>query len=39
MAQYRAQIAGKGDPDLKRELKQALPGYERNLELLLKLKP
>ena len=39
VAQYRAQIAGKGDPDLKRELQQALPGYERNLELLLKLKP
>ena len=39
VAQYRAQIAGQGDPDLKRELKQALPGYERNLELLLKLKP
>jgi hypothetical protein len=39
VAQYRAQIAGPGDPDLKRELKQALPGYERNLELLLKVKP
>ena len=39
VAQYRAQIAGKGDPDLKRELRQALPGYQRNLELLLELKP
>jgi hypothetical protein len=39
VAQYRAQIAGQGDPDLKRELRQALPGYEHNLELLLKLKP
>ena len=39
VAQYRAQIAGKGDPDLKRELQAALPGYEKNLKLLLKLKP
>jgi hypothetical protein len=39
VAQYRAQIAGKGDADLKRELKSALPGYEKNLDLLLKLKP
>jgi hypothetical protein len=39
VAQYRAQIAGKGDTDLKRELKQALPGYQRNLELLLRIKP
>ncbi|HEV8443004.1 MAG TPA: DUF4142 domain-containing protein [Steroidobacteraceae bacterium] len=39
VAQYRAQIGGKGDPDLKRELQAALPGYEKNLDLLLKLKP
>ncbi len=39
VAQYRAQIAGKGDPDLKRELQAALPGYEKNLKLLLELKP
>lgn len=39
LAQYRAQIAGKGDADLKRALKEALPGYQKNLELLLKLKP
>jgi hypothetical protein len=39
LAQYRAQIAGKGDADLKRALRQALPGYQKNLELLLKLKP
>ena len=39
LAQYRAQIAGKGDADLKRALKQAVPGYQKNLELLLKLKP
>jgi hypothetical protein len=39
LAQYRAQIAGKGDPELKRTLKQALPGYEKNLTRLLEAKP
>jgi len=39
LAQYRAQIAGKGDPELKRTLKQALPGYEKNLTRLLEVKP
>jgi hypothetical protein len=39
VAQYRAQIAGKGDADLKRTLKEVLPGYEKNRDLLLKLKP
>jgi hypothetical protein len=39
VAQYRAQIAGKGDADLKRALKEALPGYQKNLDLLLTLKP
>jgi hypothetical protein len=39
VAQYRAQIAGKGDADLKRALKEALPGYEKNRDLLLTLKP
>ena len=39
LAQYRAQIAGKGDAELKRALRQALPGYQKNLELLLKLRP
>jgi hypothetical protein len=39
VAQYRAQIAGKGDADLKRALKESLPGYEKNLDLLLTLKP
>jgi hypothetical protein len=39
LAQYRAQIAGKGDPELKRALKQALPGYEQNLQKLLSAKP
>ena len=37
--QYRAQLAGKGDPELKRVLKAALPGYQKNLDLLLTLKP
>jgi len=39
VAQYRAQIAGKGDAELKRALRQALPGYEKNLRLLLAAKP
>jgi hypothetical protein len=39
LAHYRAQIAGKGDAQLKRTLREAVPGYEKNLELLLKLKP
>lgn len=38
VAHYRAQIAGKGDPKLKRVLREALPGYERNLDMLLTLK-
>jgi predicted outer membrane protein len=37
--QFRAQIAGDGDAELKRALRSALPGYQRNLELLLTLKP
>ena len=39
VAQYRAQLAGKGDAELKRALKESLPGYEKNLDLLLTLKP
>ena len=39
VALYRAQIAGKGDPQLKKALKESLPGYEQNLDLLLTLKP
>jgi predicted outer membrane protein len=39
ITQYRAQIAGKGDPELKRALREALPRYEKNRDLLLKLKP
>ena len=38
VAQFRAQLNGNGDQDLKRELREALPGYEQNLELLLRLK-
>lgn len=36
---YRAQMAGKGDTELKRLLKAALPGYEANLRTLLELDP
>ena len=39
VAQFRAQLAGHGDADLKRELREALPGYQKNLDLLLTLKP
>ena len=39
LAQYRAQMSGKGDAQLKRTLRDAVPGYEQNLEMLLKLKP
>jgi predicted outer membrane protein len=37
--QYRAQLGGKGDPELKRALRAALPGYEKNLQTLLQLEP
>jgi len=37
--QYRAQLTGNGDGQLKNAVRQALPGYEKNLELLLELKP
>jgi len=39
LALYRAQIAGKGDAELKRTLEAAVPGYERNLSMLLAAKP
>lgn len=35
---FRAQLAGKGDAQLKRELRAALPGYQKNLQMLLGLK-
>lgn len=38
VAQFRAQLNGNGDQDLKRELREALPGYQKNLELLLRVK-
>ncbi|MEJ0084196.1 MAG: DUF4142 domain-containing protein [Pseudomonadota bacterium] len=37
--QYRAQIAGQGDAELKRVLREALTRYEKNRDLLLTLKP
>jgi hypothetical protein len=36
---YRAQLAGKGDAELKRALRETLPGYEKNLRMLLELPP
>jgi len=36
--QFRAQLGGKGDAELKRALRDALPGYQKNLEMLLGLK-
>lgn len=39
VAQFRAQIEGSGDADLKHALKKVLPGYERNLHVLLAAKP
>jgi hypothetical protein len=38
VALFRAQIAGQGDAQLKRELQAALPGYRQNLQMLLGLK-
>jgi hypothetical protein len=38
LEQYRAQLAGNGDAELKRALRESLPGYQKNLELLLRLK-
>jgi hypothetical protein len=37
IAQYRAQLDGKGDAELKRALRATLPGYQENLALLLRL--
>jgi hypothetical protein len=37
IAQYRAQLGGKGDAQLKRALRETLPGYQENLDLLLRL--
>jgi hypothetical protein len=38
VAQFQAQLAGNGDADLKQALRAALPGYRKNLDLLLQLK-
>jgi len=37
IAQFRAQLGGKGDAEVKRALREALPGYQENLDLLLGL--
>lgn len=37
IAQFRAQLGGKGDAQLKRALGEMLPGYQENLDLLLHL--
>jgi hypothetical protein len=37
IAQFRAQLGGKGDAQLKRALRDSLPGYQENLDLLLHL--
>ncbi|HET7812416.1 MAG TPA: DUF4142 domain-containing protein [Steroidobacteraceae bacterium] len=39
LAQFQAQLAGNGDAELKRVLRESIPGYRANLELLLRLKP
>ncbi len=36
--QFRAQMAGTKDPELKRALGESLAGYEKNLEMLVELK-
>jgi predicted outer membrane protein len=38
LAQFRAQLGGQGDAELKRALSDSLPGYQKNLDLLLRLK-
>ena len=37
IAQFRAQLGGNGDAQLKRALQETLPGYQENLYLLLRL--
>jgi hypothetical protein len=39
LRQYRAQIAGTKDAELKRTLRDAIAGYEKNRDLLLTLNP
>ncbi len=38
VAQFRAQMNGKSDAELRRALRESLPGYQQNLDLLLQLK-
>jgi hypothetical protein len=38
VAQLRAQLNGGGDAELKRAVREVLPGYQKNLDLLLQLK-
>jgi hypothetical protein len=38
LEKFRAQTASEGDPELRRLLREAVPGYQKNLELLLGLK-
>jgi hypothetical protein len=38
LAKFRVQATGQGDPELRRLLRDAVPGYEQNLEMLLGLK-
>ena len=38
VAQYRAQLSGKGDAELRRVLRDELPGHQKNLQMLLGLK-
>jgi hypothetical protein len=38
LARYRAQLSGKGDAELRRVLRAELPGYQKNLQMLLGLK-
>ena len=38
LAQYRAQLSGKGDAELRRVLRTELPGHQKNLQMLLGLK-
>jgi predicted outer membrane protein len=38
LAQFHAQLDGSGDAELKRALRDSVPGYQKNLDLLLRLK-
>jgi hypothetical protein len=38
LAQYRAQLSGQGDAELRRVLRAEMPGHQKNLQMLLGLK-